>query len=154
MWGLFRGTIVIYFKVEPRGPWWFSITVSPSPTGGVSVNRWCHASLQLLHQWQCCLCKAHLAAQRLHPQSLNAGITHPRGCKERYPHAHIRLSVKCADSSCCASVSHQVTESVWSCCWRTAHASTWSCRGWGRHCILPARPGLRPVYRCCCTQVT
>lgn len=85
---------MIYFKAAPLRPWWFSITIFPSPTGGVSINRWCHASLQLLQQWERCLCQAHLAAQCLHTQSRTAGITHPRGCQERYLHEHIRLSVK------------------------------------------------------------
>ena len=55
------------------------IPVISPPTGGGSINRWRHTSLQLLQQRECCLCQAPAAARRLPPHLLPAGITHPRG---------------------------------------------------------------------------
>lgn len=49
-----------------------------------SINRWRHSSLQLVQQWERCLCQAYFATPCHHAHHLPLGITHPRGCKEKY----------------------------------------------------------------------
>ncbi|XP_078795227.1 ankyrin repeat and SOCS box protein 11 isoform X2 [Oryzias latipes] len=49
--------------------------------------------------------------------------------------------------------SHQITESVWSCCWPAELSWTRSCRKWAPHFILPVEQERLPVWRCCCLQV-
>lgn len=123
-------------------------SLSHSSTGGGSINRWRHTSLQLLQQREFCLCQTDLAAQCLRPHHIPAGITHPWGCEERFVCANMyryRDVVCHSTESDAVLFLHQITEIVWSCCSPMELILTWSCRLWERRCILPAWPKLQPA---------
>lgn len=49
--------------------------------------------------------------------------------------------------------SHQITESVWSCCRPVELRLTLSCQRWDPHFTVPVEQELLAVWRCCCWQV-